>query len=363
MTRSLIFLLVFTFYYAGVFAQNIQGSLRIGSSNQDIIITVKNNGASPYIGNLTSFDVTVRLYGERLVPKNMKYTFSNDIVVYNRYTNFTLPFYHFYWAGSHAINLAPGETLDLVGFQIWEPYPMPGTPGLLNSSVELIAGEYLDHPWSVKLDGVEIADQNNRFFDSGALNAIFFNDPFGSEYRILADVLLPVLLSQFNVSSVENAVTLNWTTTEEINSSKFEIQHSTDSKIWKSVGSIAAYGESSETQHYSFSHSTLSPGNNYYRLKMIDLDLTYSYSRIEVADMPFRANAIYPNPATSEFTLQNLDTRNISVVKIYNAFGKLVSQSNPVKELIYIDHFSPGTYIAVIHKLNGSSTSHKFVKK
>jgi hypothetical protein len=363
MKKNLFFLFAFTFFCTALFAQKLQGSLRFGASNQDIIIVVKNNGATPYIGNLTSFEVTVRLEVPDYKAKNMKYMFSDDPVTYSLFRSFQLPIYGFYWSGNHAFNLAPGETFDLFGFQIGGYQSPTGGSEIPPAIGGLLAGDAMSHPWTVKLDGVEIADQNTRFFDSGIPYRSFYNDSYGSILTIEAEPVLPVRLAEFKTHSDENVAVLNWATTEEMNSSKFEIQHSTDSETWKTIGSVAASGESSAMKYYSFSHSAVSPGNNYYRLKMIDLDLTYSYSRIEVVDMPFRANAIYPNPATSEFTLQNLDTRNISVVKIYNAFGKLVSQSNPVKELIYIEHFSPGTYIAVIHKLDGSSTSHKFVKK
>ncbi len=57
--------------------------------------------------------------------------------------------------------------------------------------------------------------------------------------------------------------------------------------------------------------------------------------------------SLYPNPATTNFHLklnQNIDTKNITGLNIYNAEGKLIYSSDSYQENINISEFSKGIY-------------------
>lgn len=70
----------------------------------------------------------------------------------------------------------------------------------------------------------------------------------------------------------------------------------------------------------------------------------------------------YPNPATSEVTLQVSEAEAVS---IYNLRGQLVlSQPLASKQIrINISHLKPGTYLMHIRQKNGTLTSQRIVKK
>ncbi|MCE7069857.1 beta-galactosidase [Dyadobacter sp. CY327] len=111
---------------------------------------------------------------------------------------------------------------------------------------------------------------------------------------------LPVNLINFNGKKEENAVSLHWQTSEETNSDHFEIQHGVDGKQWTKIGEVDAAAESKVLKSYHFVHSFPVNGKNLYRLKMVDQDDTFAYSRIISAAFENAEKlTLYPNPVTS----------------------------------------------------------------
>ena len=123
---------------------------------------------------------------------------------------------------------------------------------------------------------------------------------FSSFYITANNAALPVTLINFSGQKQEQAVALNWQTSEETNSSHFEIQHAIDGKQWTKIGQVSASEESKVVQTYNFTHQNPVNGENLYRLKMVDRDSTFAYSRIISAGFEgFDQITLYPNPVTS----------------------------------------------------------------
>lgn len=93
---------------------------------------------------------------------------------------------------------------------------------------------------------------------------------------------LPVTLSEFNVFKYENTAQLKWTTVSESNSQYFELQRSEDATSWNVINKQNARGESKGVVNYSFIDNTPLNGSNYYRLKMVDADASFAYSKYVV---------------------------------------------------------------------------------
>lgn len=121
--------------------------------------------------------------------------------------------------------------------------------------------------------------------------------------------LLPLELVSFTgwYNGSENE--LHWTTETEINSDHFELQKSLDGNLFTGMAEIPAAGNSLGALQYAFSDDVIMPGVQYYRLKMIDLDGSYSMSNI-VAIRTEENNAdhllIFPNPASGNIHLEIL---------------------------------------------------------
>ncbi|SDD50285.1 Por secretion system C-terminal sorting domain-containing protein [Dyadobacter soli] len=115
---------------------------------------------------------------------------------------------------------------------------------------------------------------------------------------------LPVTLIAFDAKKQENDVKLNWQTSEETASDYFEVQRSTDARSFHAIGKVNAKGESNEKQSYAFTDAgaaNSSAVNLYYRLKMIDTDGSFAYSKV-VSVRPDNAQniSIYPNPLVND---------------------------------------------------------------
>src|SRR5690606_12895557 len=91
-------------------------------------------------------------------------------------------------------------------------------------------------------------------------------------------LLLPVKLIDFTATSKPGGVELNWISAAEINSDYFGVEKSTDGVNFTEIGQVEAAGNSTVTTNYTFFDGQARDGDNFYRLKMVDNDLSYSYS-------------------------------------------------------------------------------------
>ncbi|MCE7060779.1 T9SS type A sorting domain-containing protein [Dyadobacter sp. CY343] len=174
---------------------------------------------------------------------------------------------------------------------------------------------------------------------------------------------LPVTLVSFKANMEGATSHLTWSTSSETNSSYFEIQRSQNGKNWSVIGKELAQGESKASFIYNFSDKAPQPGNNYYRLKMVDLDGTFAYSAIQEVYIKNITETIFPNPVEDKLYFQNLDEQLVEEVSIYNAAGKEVITSPYSNTGVAVNHLSAGIYIINVTRKDGGNTRYKFVKK
>ena len=93
--------------------------------------------------------------------------------------------------------------------------------------------------------------------------------------------LLPVELTHFEVSKIEEGILLEWTTASEIENSHFEVETSYNGINWFSIGVVQGAGNSMEENNYSFIDHEIGSGVQYYRLKQVDYDGTEYFSNIK----------------------------------------------------------------------------------
>jgi hypothetical protein len=134
---------------------------------------------------------------------------------------------------------------------------------------------------------------------------------------------LPIALLSFSSKKTQQGILLNWTTANEVNSSKFIIQHSTDGSVFKSIGTVKALGSGASS--YEFTDNTPANGIYYYRLQIIDKDGSGSYSKVvcvNFGDNEFLS--ISPNPV-KDFAIINFSkTVDKATIAVYDLTGKTV---------------------------------------
>ena len=126
---------------------------------------------------------------------------------------------------------------------------------------------------------------------------------------------LPVELVSFTFRvKGTNEVQLNWRTQSEINNFGFEVERSTDnglhtanspkmnSKNWIKIGFVKGSGNSNSQKNYSFTDSETGFGDIFYRLKQIDNDGKFKYSKVINVKLEypskFELSQNYPNPVS-----------------------------------------------------------------
>lgn len=175
---------------------------------------------------------------------------------------------------------------------------------------------------------------------------------------------LPVELISFHVTEQEGgAVFLEWRTANEVNSSYFDIERSTDARAWVSIGQIRSAGESSIEQAYYFNDADPADGTNYYRLKMVDLDMSISYSHMQSINFGnFQARFLYPNPATDRIKInKSAGLQNVKILSLQGRTVKEVTITNNQYDLSLND-VPAGIYLLEASYSTGEINVWKFTK-
>ncbi len=149
-------------------------------------------------------------------------------------------------------------------------------------------------------------------------------------YNYLANGIVPVELSSFTASVVDQNVVLNWATASETNNSGFSIERKTENGSWESIAFVSGFGTTTESKSYSYVDSKLSSGVYSYRLKQIDYNGTSEYSNVVLADVTgpieFALEQNYPNPFNPNTTISYSVAKNGFVnVSVYNLLGEKVA--------------------------------------
>jgi hypothetical protein len=188
---------------------------------------------------------------------------------------------------------------------------------------------------------------------------------FSGFFAQTTSTVLPLDLLGFSAHMNHNkTVSLQWHTASEINTSSFDIERSTDGKLFKKIVTVKAIG-SGNNDYQTIDNQPLK-GINYYRLRMNDIDGQYTYSKVvtlyTISEKSTDA-LIYPNPAYSELILER-PLSTTATVRIFNLTGQLQKQLNTqtTHTRINIEDLTAGVYFFSLHT-EGGAWVQKFVKR
>lgn len=170
---------------------------------------------------------------------------------------------------------------------------------------------------------------------------------------------LPVTLISFSATLTEGASQLAWQTTEEINASHFEVQRSSNAKQWQRIGEVKTDGESNTLRSYDFIDIQPYQGDNYYRLKMVDQDGSFTYSSIQhlVLGRPAGIATLYPNPSSDHIYIQT--TGKVKTIALTDLNGKTLYTGQYPAAGISLKSFAVGLYVVKIQYMDGTVSFHK----
>lgn len=144
---------------------------------------------------------------------------------------------------------------------------------------------------------------------------------------------LPVSLLKFNAVYTGENVELTWTTLSEINCDYFEVERTTDSKSFVSVGIQKGAGSHNGKLDYKLNDENFIVGNSYYRLKQVDFDGKENYSSMvrvfiepsnsQVVEAYFAENNLYlvadmPLNALLDISIYDMAGRKLAFFDLSN---------------------------------------------
>jgi hypothetical protein len=335
------------------------------------IATVASQGASPVTGNVVArawVETTVpKFHGDPFVARHYEITPAQNAA--NATGRVTL---YFSQGEFIAFNAAPGSTLDLpidgndatgkanlrIGKYSGESSDGSGLPGSYPSIVStIIDPDDNDIVWNDTFKRWEVT------FDTGGFSGFVVQT---------STVPLPVRLVSFEAKAEERKVMLHWEIADAIGFSHFEVERSQNGKQFANVGHVV-FEEGKYM--YEFRDNSWPDGSaqTYYRLKMLDKDGSYAYSRIvdvELAvDADFGPIYAYPNPVAERITIpvKSLEGKK-GVAKLVSADGKIlltreISVSNDQIELDLKGVNMPSGILVLSIQVDGTSRYFRLVKK
>jgi len=168
---------------------------------------------------------------------------------------------------------------------------------------------------------------------------------------------LPVRLITFTAKSMEqNSIQLEWETEMESNFKEFEIQRSSNPQTgFLRLASVRSLSAESVKGTYHFLDNAPEPGVlYYYRLKMIDIDESYAYSKIVtgVAQGQDPVN-VFPNPATTSIQIHAKDP--VERIELLTLSGKILldQEANPTGNKLDLPQLTSGNYLLRVLLKNG----------
>lgn len=185
-----------------------------------------------------------------------------------------------------------------------------------------------------------------------------------SPFAVANAQALPVEFLSFTVNGSERGHHLNFATATETNNAYFNIERSTDSRQWEKLTQLAGAGTTQQEQRYDFLDATPLPGLNYYRIKQVDFDGTFSYSEIVSARWDGKTTVqLFPNPVTDVLQITGLPDNGQSLtLEVIDVAGRRLLNQNWNQGTLDVSSLPEGLYWLRIRSENGTVEQLPFLK-
>ena len=249
----------------------------------------------------------------------------------------------------------------------------------VGATYTLSAPDYVDATYSWKLNGVVISTDRELVFPtySSANNGTYECTLViggGCVTRTFSSILtgtcglLPIKLESIVAEPKDCKVELKWGVVQEINATKYIIEKSKNGTQFENNGEVVATNNINGSI-YTYEDKMPNAGLNYYRLKMIENDGTFTYSKIVSVKTSCSTNeqhvSIYPNPVKDKnvnITVNSLFGGSV-MVNFISLTGQVIRKEKIILNIgdthktFRLNEFAKGIYLVRIIDDNGNEVS------
>ncbi|MCF8254649.1 MAG: PKD domain-containing protein [Bacteroidia bacterium] len=176
---------------------------------------------------------------------------------------------------------------------------------------------------------------------------------------------MPVDLVQFYGKRLnETAVKLNWRTASEQNNKGFEVEKSKDGFLFESLGFVAGKGNSTITNDYEFKDEQANGKLLYYRLKQVDFNGNYEYTKVISINQDLQENSwaklLYLSGGEG---VQLSASDELKSLRIISNTGVVVKQFENISstQVLQLADLAKGIYLVEIELKDGYKTTEKLL--
>ena len=168
---------------------------------------------------------------------------------------------------------------------------------------------------------------------------------------------LPVEFSYFKGQNTSSGNLLQWGTATEQNNDYFSVERSDDGNQFAGIGKVSGAGTTNAANDYTYTDTKAVTGNYYYRLKQVDKDGKFIYSKVILVTNSSKAGTaqMYPNPVQSGLSVVlNNDVKGNGTISVYDLAGRSLKQTTLVKNdkilntIVDMNNLVPGLYVVEI---------------
>ena len=166
--------------------------------------------------------------------------------------------------------------------------------------------------------------------------------------QITAEAVLPIEFTDpLQAYRVKGGIEVVWATETETNCDRFEVERSEEGLHFKKVHTVDGSGNSSSYRLYKIKDTQPLNGQNYYRIKEIDFNGSYEYSRIVAAQYEYPIIKIYPNPVSDILNIESKE--RVEKIEIINTMGMVVKTIDDPHRTVNLELLPFGVYYLKIY--------------
>jgi len=180
---------------------------------------------------------------------------------------------------------------------------------------------------------------------------------------------LPVELTSFEITKSVNGLKLDWQTATELNNDYFDVERSEDGMNFYAIARMGGHGTTTNAQQYRYTDKAPLAKIEYYRLKQVDFDGAFEYSKTIVGYADQLANELhvttYPNPAAERLSFRSALPIQFTKLSLVNIAGQEVVDLLPLlsgfglEKEVKLPNLERGFYFIAFQTADGQKGSTK----